>query len=118
MSVKTENEKLFCDFCDEPISDPHEGIAAWNYYQYDRPGAQYLHGGLCHDLYTDKHPKLRDKFESLDEFLACLTEEEKKARAVLIKKGWIKVSPKSPELKTLATEAENGPVRRKTPPPI
>ncbi len=118
MSVKTENEKLVCDFCDEPITEQHGGIVAWDSHQFGRPGAQYLHYTLCHVLYVTKYPKLNDKFERLDEFLACLTEEEKKARAVLIKKGWIKVSPKSPELKTLATEVENGPVRRKTPPPI
>ena len=116
MSVKTENEKLVCDFCDEPITDPRLAYAL--VHDYGKPGAHYVHNGWCHDLYTEKHRKLLDKFERLDEFLARLTDEQKKARAVLIKKGWIKVSPKSPELKTLATEAENGPVRRKTPPPI
>ena len=92
MSVKTENEKLFCDFCDEPITEPHEGVAAWNFYQYDRPGAHYLHGGLCHQLYVTKYRKLNEKFESLDKFLPSLTADQKKARSALIKKGWIKTA--------------------------
>ena len=92
MSVKTENEKLFCDFCDEPITEQHGGIVAWDSDQFGRPGAQYLHDGLCSVLYLTKYPKLNDKFERLDKFVAGLTEDEKKARSVLIKKGWIKTA--------------------------
>ena len=117
MSVKTENEKLFCDFCDEPITEPRLAYALLD-SRYGSPGAHYVHSGWCYGCYSGKYPKLLGKEERLDEFLTRLTEDEKKARSVLIKKGWIKVSPKSPELKTLTTEAGNGPVRKKTPPPI
>ena len=90
MSVKTENENLVCDFCDEPITEPRLAWALVD--EYGKPGAHYVHDGWCYRLYTDKHRQLLDKEERLDEFLASLTEDEKKARSVLIKKGWIKTA--------------------------
>ena len=117
MPVETENEKLFCDFCDEPITEPRLAYALVD-SQYGDPGAHYVHSSYCSFLFKAKHRNLKYQEKSLDKFLTFRKEREKEVRAVLIKKGWVKVSPKSPELKTLATEAENGPVRRKTPPPI
>ena len=90
MSVKIETEKLFCDFCDEPITDPRFAYALVD--DYGNPGAHYVHDGWCHGLYTEKHRKLLDTNERLDEFLTRLTEDEKKARSVLIRKGWIKTA--------------------------
>jgi len=90
MSVKIETEKLFCDFCDEPITDPRLAYALVD--EYGKPGAHYVHNGWCRGLYTEKHGKLVDKYERLDEFLTSLTEDEKKARFVLIRKGWIKTA--------------------------
>ena len=90
MSVKTENEKFFCDFCDEPITEPRLAYAIVD--GYGKPGAHYVHNGWCHALYIEKHRKPRDNFEPLDEFLTSLTEDEKKARSVLIRKGWIKTA--------------------------
>ena len=89
MSVKTETEKLVCDFCNEPITDPRLAYALVDFH-YGDPGAHYVHDEWCRALYTAKYPKLLDREERLDEFLARLTEDEKKARSVLIKKGWIR----------------------------
>jgi len=89
MSVETENEKLVCDFCDEPITELRLAYALVD-SQYGGPGAHYVHNGWCYSLYSGKYPKLRNTNEPLDEFLARLTEDEKKARSVLFKKGWIK----------------------------
>jgi len=90
MSVKTENEKLFCDFCNEPITEPRLAYALVD--EYGNPGAHYVHHGWCYGLYAEKYRKLLGTNERLDEFLARLTEDEKKARSVLIRKGWIKTA--------------------------
>ena len=94
-------KKFFCDHCEEPIDDLHEAWAIvdnfWNPHR-DRVGVRYIHEGWCKKLYQPC--KCRDwkevncRSEHLDEFLAHLTDDRKRALDGVRRKSGTPLNPR------------------------
>jgi len=95
------DQEYFCDHCGEAFDDLHKaraiGVGFWDPHR-DRVGVRYLHEGECMNLYRPR--KCRDWNKAnqlskyLDEFLAHLTDDTKRALDGVRRKSGTPLNPR------------------------
>jgi len=94
-------EEYFCDHCGEAFDDLHKawavGFSVWDPHRA-RVGVRYLHKGECRSLYRPRKcrdwEKVYHDSKDLDEFLAHLTDDRKRALDGVRRKSGTPLNPR------------------------